>query len=781
VPSSPLRGLLAAVAAFTVGLLLGQWGPDAAWRLLLTFCFFCALILLSRRISHQAQIVALILLFLLIGWSRGAPEDISVQPDEAARFTGRVKLPVESFEGSTRIRLDRITWEMGERVGRVNQGALVTLQRDPGVNPGDRVELVGRLEQLSGVRNPGGFDAQAYWRLRGVGYRIIKVESVQITRTAARWSPLSLYGRMQKGIRRTLEEASTPQTFPLATALILGDRTNWDDSLRDQISRSGLMHIFAISGLHIGVLLLLLKHMLSLFPLTPRRRELIAMMLIWLIIPLTGLNPPVIRAAVMLSLYVLGRQFQRMNRPSYAILLAWLLLTTLQPASLKDAGFQLSFAGTAGALFAAARFDRIEAIATSRRIDGIRHRIRSWLAGFYLLLMISLGAWLATAPIVVFHFGILPWFAPLISLPAAGLLYLILAAAWLAVLTSPIHAISILFAESLHLLLSLLHKIALTGAASLPVGTHIPVSMVLPMTLIAVVFALFARKIERAPVAGWSMSLIAAACILIYATLWMPSQQVRLLAVDVGQGDGFLLRRGARTVLIDGGKPNVDAVPRLLRQSGIDTLSLMILTHGDADHAGAAARIATEYPVRAALIGPGTERDREGRAAILALQQQGTPVYIGAKGTRVNLGKLGNLTLLSPDSALRTLARISDNDLSLVTLWEVNDTKALFPGDATQRAERAILQRTAIPEVDLLMAGHHGSRYSNSEPWLHALQPRTILVSCGRGNSYGHPSPYMLDRARAMSIPVLRTDLHGAYLLEPRQGRFLIRSSSFWW
>ncbi|HEB84673.1 MAG TPA: MBL fold metallo-hydrolase, partial [Bacteroidetes bacterium] len=384
------------------------------------------------------------------------------------------------------------------------------------------------------------------------------------------------------------------------------------------------------------------------------------------------------------------------------------------------------------------------------------------------------------APFIIWHFGRLPWLSPVITLPAVLVLSLALAGGWMAVITAPLAGLSGVFAGSLHAFVWMLNLLAGWSAAHLPVATHLPVQMMWAALLAAAVLAWFAPRISRAPLPASALAVLSVACIIVWAPLWLPAGVVKLGVLDVGQGDGVLIRRGDRAVVIDGGAMESSALRRQLRMTGVKRVALWVLTHGDADHAGAAIKIAGLVPIDVALVGPGTAGDAAGAEALRALGRAGVPLYTGAAGTRAGLGSLGTLTVLSPPRG-EDLERTSDNDLSLVLRWEIDGAGALFPGDASSDVEERLLQSGSAPEVDLLLAAHHGSRYSTSERWLEATSPEVAVISCGRNNPYGHPAPEVVRRLVERGVEIHRTDREGAVLFLPVNGRFVPLPWREWW
>lgn len=215
---------------------------------------------------------------------------------------------------------------------------------------------------------------------------------------------------------------------------MLGDRSGWEEGRRDRLARSGLMHLFAISGLHAGIIAAILYAFFSLLTLPRGAVQALILVLLWIYVPFTGGNPPVLRAVVMISLFLVGSLFHRQNRIGYALLLAWIGLLAWRPEGIHDAGFQLTFAGTFGSLYAGMVFKDLtrpgKLLYLSKHIRGPRKLQRS----ITYALLISIGAAAATAPIVIFQFGRLPWFGPLVTLLALPLISGVILSGWLSLL-----------------------------------------------------------------------------------------------------------------------------------------------------------------------------------------------------------------------------------------------------------------------------------------------------------------------------------------------------------
>jgi len=236
------------------------------------------------------------------------------------------------------------------------------------------------------------------------------------------------------------------------------------------------------------------------------------------------------------------------------------------------------------------------------------------------------------------------------------------------------------------------------------------------------------------------------------------SEPPELIFLSVGQGDCTVIRRSDFTILIDAGPrtDSYDAGPFIaskLRKLGIHRVDLVILTHPDSDHIGGLAGLAGLVPVRHVAV-PGYFRDRPD------LADSFSRAGIGGE----SLMWLASDSQLKLEGGLEMVIRLPkfesgmpDNDGSPFIRVGAGGHTAVLTGDASSEAEMQIEARE-VWDCDVLKAGHHGSKSSTCESWLAETSPRFVIVSCGRNNSYGHPAPEVLERARRSGADVLRTD-----------------------
>ena len=244
--------------------------------------------------------------------------------------------------------------------------------------------------------------------------------------------------------------------------------------------------------------------------------------------------------------------------------------------------------------------------------------------------------------------------------------------------------------------------------------------------------------------------------------------------IDVGQGDCELIGAGGRWMLIDGGeRGSEDGIIKYLRRQGVERLDYVVATHPHSDHMGGLAYGVLEaFPVGTVIAPrfspenmPTTQTYEKFLDAVGALVADGAKAEYAVPGRKYALGG-ASVTILGP---LCEDGKNYNND-SVVVRVETQNGAALFMGDAEKKVEKALLEQYGAGggaglRADLLKAGHHGSKTSSTEDFLRVVMPKDVAISCGAGNSYGHPSPETLERCEALGIGVSRTDVEGTIQL----------------
>jgi len=561
---------------------------------------------------------------------------------------------------------------------------------------------------------------------------------------------LRLLAGLRQWLLQPVDEAEGRGAL-LARALVFGDARRVPPDWRTGLRRAGLSHLLAVSGLHVGLLLAGFWWVFG--GLSERRAWVGAISILLLYGCLVGPRPSFLRAAVMALLVILSMALERPPQALNSLCAALILILVLDPEAGGDLGFQLSFLATAGILVLAPRL-------LTWWWGGLASRPPRPVA---VALAATCAAQLSTLPITAVEIGLLTPLSPVLNLAFVPLTALVLgfSLVWvgLAALASTplLSAAAGPCARAVQTILDLL-SFPFASLAYLPPGSWLapPVSVDGTAALaLAIWLGVLASGLRRAV---WGLALV------LVCSPASPEDEPVLAMLDVGQGDAVLLRSGDRgpVILVDGGgfrRGNFAeaALLQALAAEGVHRIDLAILSHGDSDHCRGLLELTWYLRIERLWAAPVELRDGCGRA--LADRFGGRMHGVG----RGHAGRVGawGLEVLhpAPDRA------DGGNSASMVVRACAGGSCVLLTGDLDLMGERELLvgaRRRGIPlRSEVLKVAHHGSRTSTGAALLAAVKPNLALVSAGRRNPYGHPSPEVVTRIERRGVRVLRTDLHG--------------------
>lgn len=605
----------------------------------------------------------------------------------------------------------------------------------PPVRSGERWRLAVTLKRPSGLLNFHGVDHEAWLLAQRIGATGSVKDGERLAPARNAW---------RDAVRQRLTAVDAQGREAGLAALVLGDGSGLTADDWRVLQDTGTVHLLVISGQHIGLLAGLIYALvaaLARYGCWPRT---------WPWLPwacglaftaalgyglLAGFGVPVQRACVMVGLVLLWRLRFRHLGIWWPLLLAFNGVLILEPLASLQPGFWLSFAAVAvlGLTFGG-RLGRWSAWQAWTRPQ--------WLIAiglFPVLLVLGLPISLS-APL-----------ANLFAVPWISLVVLPLALLGTALLAVPFVGAGLLWLAG-GALDGLFNALALL-AGQLP--AWIPAEVPMGYWLVSLVGAVLLLLPKGVPfrLLGWPMLLLA----VFPPRELVPHGQVDVLQLDVGQGLALILRTRHHTLLYDAGPRSgaVDLGARVvlpsLKRLGVDALDMMLLSHADADHAGGAAAVARGLPIKRVVGG-----ETEGLPALLDTQPCISGEQWAWDGVSFELWQW-------PDA-------VDGNPKSCVLHVQANGERLLLTGDIDRAAEQAFLASTLAVPTDWLQAPHHGSRSSSSWPFLQRLAPKSVLISRGRGNAFGHPHPQVVERYQALGTQVYDSAEQGAVRL--RLGAF---------
>ena len=561
---------------------------------------------------------------------------------------------------------------------------------------------------------------------------------------------------------------------PMVAALTLARREGFDPELRQTFARTGLAHLLAISGFHVGVIAGLFYAMLALLRVPTRRARLGAVAGSWGYVALIGFPDAACRAALILAFVAASRARGRPPARWGALASALLVLLVLDPRRIASVGFQLSFAGAAGL------------VAWSRPLREWLGRVAPRRCPESLTGAVAAGAaaTLATLPIVAWHFEQVSVVGIPATLVAGPLVAVALPGAIASVALDGVSpgAAGFVAGGVGWLLLGLERGTLALG--SWPWAAVWTTRITVVATTLGVVVATTAarRPWIGARARRWLMVTYALAAVMAWpmAVGLQGRGRVEVLMIDVGQGDAVAVRGPAGSwMLVDAGPagpgdPGGHPVVRALKNRGVRRLEALVLTHADLDHVGGAAAVLRSFDV-GVVYDPALPAGKD--AFLDALEEarmRGVPWRTAASGLRLSLDDLV-VDVLSPSDSLRG-ASPEANEASVVLLVRLGRFEALLTGDAYKPQERSFTP-SLPPDIEVLKVGHHGSETSTDPELLDRSTPRLALISVGRRNRYGHPTPGVLARLEARGVDIWRTDEDGSVSVLGRpDGRFVVRA-----
>jgi competence protein ComEC len=731
---APGAAVLAVIAALALAALQHPGGRSAALRLAFVAFWLAAGFLLGRvRIAARAEA------------ARAAFAGTSAPVRQAAVLEGMLTdfWSGEPPRARTTLRAERL-WLAGAWIPFPAEAVVFVSGETPalpGADRGDRVRVTGHLEleELPASAREVPLPWPRY-RVSVKSARMVEREQATFL-TLLTWPNRFLFSRLPAGQGPTFER---DVRGPLA-ALLLGRTSELDRGMVARYRRGGLYHLLVVSGLHVVLAAGLAAFALQMLRIGGKPRDALLLASVFLFVLVGGANPPAVRAGLVVAVFLATRLLERPITGAQAIGLSALALFGALPEQIFSVGTVLTFAAVCGiSLFS----------------KPIRERLPGRPEWLFSGLAVALAAECATAPVLFWRFNLVAagaWMTAPLSIPLSGAL-IGLGAALLALYAFGIPAgpLAALFGMGSRLLELLAERAA--GCAFLRPTPALWAMVLVGLLLIA---AGVGPARARLPAAAGAAAVFLAAALAPGAG--GPPRGFSIEALDVGQGDAILLRWNRRAILVDGGGPfdlmaadfgRTRLVPKLLDR-GVTRLDAVMLTHPHPDHALGLFAVVEELPVGELWRSAGAdEGDLDARLAAAAAAR-GVPVRILEAGD-VWEREGARLDVLRSGGPARKTDAV--NNQSIVALFARGGRAALLTGDAGAPAEAELLAAGALPRIDVLKVGHHGSRTSTTAAFVSATRPRVALLSCGRRNRFGHPAPETLATLSRFCVPVVRTD-----------------------
>lgn len=733
------------VACAASGLLL--WQKNVT--MLIVFSFLCSIFCsFLQRNDRRLKEISLILLGLGVGFFW------------CALYHGFYLAPLERLDGETVHLYATATDYSEETMYGYSVDAVITVDGRPysirvyqkenfPVEPGTAVEADFSIR----LTTPNMKKDSAYYR--SSGYFAIATQ-----KTAAKYTKSSLPAafflpaRFSRSAQQSINRFFPLDTASFAKAILLGDTSDLSYETDTALKTSGIRHVVAVSGLHISSLFAVIYLLF-------RKNRWMTFFASVIILPFfaaaTGFSPSVMRAVLMAGLMSLGMALEEEYDGLTSLSFAAFVMMILNPFVVCSVSFQLSVSSVAGILILTpVIYKKMKKHFSKINPKSKMGKLLFWFCG---AISVSMGAQLFSLPFSAYYFGSISLVGPLTNLLIIWII---------PVLFCGIAVVGILggilpgLCQILGLILSWPIRFVLKISKFL---SHIPFAAVYTQSAFIVAWVVFfyclfiifilTRRKLRVCFFLTCIAFFAA----IAASILIPKQDtLRLHVLDVGEGQAILLQNKGSTYLIDcGGSSDTkaaDEIAQTLLSQGTFKLDGLILTHYDSDHCNALEYLLTRISVEAFYL------PVQGRGDLAeSLESRYTD--------RINwLDSLSSLKLATgtltffPSEA----SKIS-NENSVCILFESEECVILITGDRSRTGEKELLRKYLLPDVDILVAGHHGSQNATSPELLQAVRPELVIISAGANNRYGHPSQETLNRLSDFGCKIFRTDLQGAVLV----------------
>lgn len=591
----------------------------------------------------------------------------------------------------------------------------------------DTLRLNGELEEAEGSKDIYSFDYKQYLKSKNVNY-IIKIDKITL---------ISKEKSFFKGIKCFLLKRNSN---PYIKAFIFGNNKSIITDVMSSYQEIGISHLFAISGMHVGLLILVISKLLMKLNIKEKYIFIIISLFLFFYLFITGVSPSILRAIFFYLFFSINKIYNLNIKGVNIFMLIFSISLLVNPYYIHEVSFLYSYT-----------------ISFSILLVGNKISNGSY---FKRLFLTSLISFIVSFPITIYFFN---------QINILSVFYNMLFVPFISMIVFPLSIITYIipfFEPIFNVFISLMEFLALkfnSISFSKLIFPSLPRYYYILYIVGVVIFIYFYNKkiISVLPI------LLLALFNYLYPVFF---NQNYLMFLDVGQGDSILIHSKDKTMLVDTGGvinysrekwqerknekslTNYVTIP-VLKKLGIRKIDYLVLTHGDFDHMGEALKLIKQYRVEDIYLNQGNFNLLEKKVI-----KKYRHVYQIREKEEIVLGNI-NIVQINKEFS-------DENDSSSILLMYYKNKKILLTGDASKKSEEYILNKYNIGKIDVLKIGHHGSKTSTSDELLEELRPSLAIISCGKNNRFNHPHKETIDKLKEYRIKYLRTDISGTIRID---------------